>query len=662
MKKGIKICSLLLAVGLFTGILTSCTDKNESQGGSAGDSISSTTINKNHYASIKERNGEYLVKDGETDYKIIVSSEAKTNELDAASLIAEYFGKALDVKIQIIKDSQINSTSFTGKYISVGDTTLMRLSGIAIPLSEYGSSGFRIVTKQNTIFISGARNVYRTGTYYGAQEFLYHTINWRAYAKDEIRYDVLESLEFADYDIVEIPDFDNRRIGYQQIFAYPDVARLLRMSVKEEGVMDLSGHSHFQILPPSKYFKDHRDWYAWDPETETEWTEENDSEWYHSGQLCLTNEEMTEEFIAQLTNMFFEYPDVEYCHIGMQDNEYFCECYNCQEALKKYNTNTAGINVIFTNKVAKAVSENVAKVDPERNLKFETFAYHATFIPPADLVNGKWVPHCDEVIPADNVYIQFTPYASSGTEPLTSEFNYESDLAMQGWDALTDNISVWRYVIHFGKFQMQTKNWDVEGVDLRYYKSHGVTRIYDQGPIRDNVTQLTELRIWVTLKMMWDTSLEWETLAREFIENFYGVAAPDIQNMYDLMTTHYEYLATNFGFTSHQISIQPVDRPELWSFNYVDAQRKNMEAAFSAIEPLKVENPIEYNKYYWRVAAAYFENIYMQLEWYADRYTASHKSNLIKIMEELRVHYDINRMSEGSLTITTLLDKWRATQ
>ena len=663
MKKTMKILSVLLASCLFTGLLASCKDeakKNPTE--ESGNGVTAVTaMDENHYASVKERKNEYLVKEGQSDYKIVVSSEAKTNELDAAALIAEYFEKSLGVKLETVKDSRINSASTAGKYISVGDTTIMRSSGVAIPLDQYGTSGFRIVTKDRTVLLSGARNAFRAGTYYAAQEFLYHTINWRAYAKDEIKYDVLESVKLADYDVVEIPDFDMRRVGYKSVRNDSIYSRLLRLSVKEEGEMaNLSGHSHFEVLPPSKYFNAHKDWYTWDPEKTTAWTEETNQTFFTYGQLCLSNEEMTAEFVAQLTNMFLEQPTVDYCHIGMQDNTYFCECDNCQDMLVRYNTNTAGINVIFTNKVAKAVAENVAKVDPERNLKFETFAYYATIDPPAEFVDGKWVPHCDEVIPADNVYIQFTPLGTSGTEPLTSKFNTEYNQYLLGWDALTDNLSVWRYIIHFARYQIQIKNWDVEAEDLRYYKEHGVTRMYDQGPVHDNVTQLTELRIWVTSKLMWNTSLQWEALAREFIENFYGVAATGIQSMYDLMTTHYAYLAAKFGITEHHVSIAPVDTADLWSFNYVDAQRKNMESAFEAIERIKESDPGEYSKLYWRVAAAYFENIYMQLEWYADQYVTAHKSRLIKIMEDVTGYYELTRMQEGSLNMTTLLERWRA--
>ena len=82
-------------------------------------------------------------------------------------------------------------------------------------------------------------------------------------------------------------------------------------------------------------------------------------------QLCLTNEEMKAEFIKNLKVVISTHPNDKYILLGEEDSNTFCNCDNCQEAIKKYGT-PSGVDMIFVNPVAEEI-ENWLAGDPEEN-------------------------------------------------------------------------------------------------------------------------------------------------------------------------------------------------------------------------------------------------------------------------------------------------------
>ena len=201
----------------------------------------------------------------------------------------------------------------------------MRRSGVSVDLNKFGESGFRIVTKNDDVYISGARSALRRGTYYGAQEFLKYTIDWMAYAVDEVQYTESDQMPLYDFDVTEIPEFDSRRYGVYNLTSSVTYQRLMRLSIKDEEGLPLSGHSHFKILPPETYAPLHPEWYYWEAGSY------DSPEAYKNGQLCLSNEEMQKEFVNQLVRLFKAYPTVNFAHLGQQDNADPCDCANCKK-------------------------------------------------------------------------------------------------------------------------------------------------------------------------------------------------------------------------------------------------------------------------------------------------------------------------------------------
>ena len=649
------ILSIISCFLVLTTILGGCS-KN---GGKDAGIVNNYEGKGTHITKISETEN-YLVKDSATDYKILLPSEPKDYERYSAELLNKYYNLSTGINFEIVYDRDVNDSD-TGKYISLGDTSLARKSGVSVSVDKFGSSGYRIFTKDDDVYITGSRSQLREGTYYGTLEFLEHTIDWAFYAMDEIQYSVLSDIKFLNFDITEIPEFDNRRLRVKNLTDSYEYQRFLTLNIAEEERLPFSGHSHFEVLNQNVYAPEHPDWYIW--KDGTDYTHEDA---FKNGQLCIGNEEMRKEFVSQLVKYFNDNPEITFVHLGQQDNEIYCtgkypngEDKPCQCAEWLEETNYSGALVKFTNLVAREVTEIIQKTQPDRHLQFEMFAYLASMSPPARLENGVWVADSEDVIPDDNVIVQFTPLGANASQTIDHEANKTYYNYLLGWKSLTENISTWLYDVNFKTNVISHKNWDTLLHDMRVFSEHGVTRYYLQNMPHRIVPQMIEMRLWVESKLMWNVSLDYNTLAHEFIENYYGSAAPFVKQAFDAMTTYYEDLRANKG-VSGTVFVN-LNKKELWSFGYVESIRQLFEQGFAAIKKIQYSDSTAYEKYYWRLCGAYIENMFMQMEYYRADYGKEYCLETINIFEKTVDRMGLTTLDEYSDSYASYIAKWRAT-
>jgi hypothetical protein len=64
---------------------------------------------------------------------------------------------------------------------------------------------------------------------------------------------------------------------------------------------------------------------------------------------------------------------------------------------------------------------------------------------------------------------------------------------------------------------------------VKFFADHNVTGIFEQGAYTTNGAEMAELRAWVLAKLLWDPTRDGEALINEFIEGYYGPAAPHVK-------------------------------------------------------------------------------------------------------------------------------------
>lgn len=656
MKRWKRMISVALTGLLIGSTLASC-GGNQNQTETAGEA--DVWVGRGVHTAKVEATNDYIVKNDRTDYVLLLPEEPKKYETLAADLINQYMELSLGVTFPVVYSTGAE-TAESGKYISIGDTTLMRSSGISVSEEKFGATGFRIVTKGNDIYVSGARKGYRYGTYYGAQEFLSLTMDWEAYSYDEVQYNVLQDLKLSKYDVVEIPDFEYRHIRTQLLQDNIEYMNLMRLESHLEYELPIgSGHNHLKWLPYSTYGTLHPEWYVME-------TKEGGVKAPIA--LCLSNEEMTSAFVNVLVEWFHEYPDCDMALSGMSDSAIYCECENCEAWRQENNTTVSGQLIDFANRLCRQTNAILQQTEPDRVISIKTFGYSYGTFPPVHAEKGKWVPDSPLVLADPNVFVYFAPIFMNWSEAITSPENQTFKDYLDGWSVIChdNNIDVYQYNTNYNNILCMHKNFDTEARTLRAFSDAGATRMDMVHHGTRGQAGMIELRNYVHAKLMWNLNLNYNDLAYEFIEHYYGPAADDIAEMYQKQTSYYEYLHSRTDTPetprlSGGLRVGIMDA-KYWSFSYVDNIKNVMEHAYESIAYLEEKDKAAHSKYYWRIGSAYMENLLMQMQLYQTNYGKEYTYYVIDLMSSIASHCGLTQTAESnSSRLSTFYAKWRAT-
>ena len=339
-----------------------------------------------------------FLKNGKSDYKILIPDNADFYEEYAAKEFKRLFFDATGVTLSIVKDSDEKITNWEENqaYFSLGNTQIFKTSGVSNDFNLLKRDGYRIVTKGKTLILIGGGGY---GTVYAVYGFMERQFGYRYYHPEEVYIKKTADEELKEFDITDIPDFENRTGG--NYYSGSDA------SVKYKGIADCAirmrtfefwgkmrdgkpfwgswVHNHGAYLDGRKYEKAHPDWYS--PELT---------------QLCLSNEEMWKEFAKNVIRRVEKFTEQEYFGLGQEDAPTFCGCDRCKEQIKKYGK--SGIMMRFTNYVAREVEKWRKENAPERKVYVGTLAYHLTGEPPVKKdENGKYVPLDPSVVAEDTL-------------------------------------------------------------------------------------------------------------------------------------------------------------------------------------------------------------------------------------------------------------------
>ena len=64
------------------------------------------------------------MKNGATEYKILVSEEGKVTHAEAINELQLFFEEATEIKLEVVTDEEVFSAN--AKYLSIGDTSLLQ--------------------------------------------------------------------------------------------------------------------------------------------------------------------------------------------------------------------------------------------------------------------------------------------------------------------------------------------------------------------------------------------------------------------------------------------------------------------------------------------------------------------------------------------------------
>lgn len=266
-------------------------------------------------------------------------------------------------------------------------------------------------------------------------------------------------------------------------------------------------HSHFETLPPSRHFASHPEWYSEIGGRRV------------AKQLCLSNDEMAEAYIAETLRRLRTDPAVDFISVSQNDWAGPCDCVRCRAVVAEEGA-ISGLYLRFANRVAEAVEREFPSVT------VDTFAYRFTRKPPR------------LTRPRRNVTVRLCDIECAFNAPIATSGLDDDFLAdLREWGRLAPGrLYIWDYTTDFVSYMMPHPNLDVLGPNLRLFAESGVTGVFEQGNALCSAGSFAALEHWVIAHLLWDPSRDARGLRDAFILGYYGeAAAPHVRRCRDII-------------------------------------------------------------------------------------------------------------------------------
>lgn len=462
--------------------------------------------------SLKASSADYLFRNGQTDYSIVLAADASTSERTAAKELQAYLFQIGRVTLPVVQKS-----GGVGKHIYVG---WHKAVGCGRPAGSDDSFCYKKVGAD--LFIYGGSE---RGTMYGVYTFLERELGVHWYTSAYTHVPRLKQFALGEINHSESPAFGVRLDFYYDAMHHHDWAarNLLNSQYSSSDgnygrVVAYWGiHTFHTLVPPAIYFKHHPEYFSVRNGRRTD-----------KGQLCLSNAKMRKVLISNLKQTIADNPGYWCYDVSQNDNQYPCECTSCRQLVERYG-GQSGAMLWFVNKVA----EEIKKDFPDKYIG--TFAYRYTRQAPNSSIK-----------PADNVVIRLCDIECCMGHALTAcEQNRSFVSDLEAWKKRTDKIYIWNYTTCFHHYLLPFPNVAALVQNYRYFQSSNVVGILEEGAHDAPWSEFSELKQWLVAKLLWNPHQDADSLARLFIRDYYGKSAPYIQQYYELCqsqvtpTTHF---------------------------------------------------------------------------------------------------------------------------
>lgn len=498
-----------------------------------------------------------LWSQGTTHYDILVGKEASGSERTAAKELAFYLEQVSGVKFMVLEvatQHDVEQGTPNGrrakKHICVGHLAC-KLVWNDCKRYAPDDEGFEIAEHDGHLLINGGL---RRGTMYGVFTLLDEQVGVHWYTPSYTHVPHRASCTVKPTGSFAPRVFYRYDYGYDAIRNEVWCARnrmnmLPSPATNEYGGMESywGAHTFEKLLPAAEYFKQHPEYYSL-----------RNRKRIDNGQLCLSNPDVLPLVTERLRRYMKANPQFWGYDVSQNDNQLYCECRRCTALAKRYG-GQSGLMLWFVNQVARAVKDEY----PDKLIG--TFAYQYTRHAPRG------------IRPADNVVIRLCDIECCFLHPLDGCAENQRFLDdMKAWNRLTDKIFIWDYVVNFHFYHVPLPNHGVVGRNIQLLLEHGATGILELGAYDAVWSDFSEMRQWVMAQLLWDPSQNADSLAVQFIDDYYTVSAAEIKAYYQLLR---QLPTPNVHFGCHS---EPV--ASLYTPHFRQEAQRLLEAAASKAE------------------------------------------------------------------------------
>ncbi|RAK36248.1 UNVERIFIED_ORG: uncharacterized protein DUF4838 [Chitinophaga ginsengisegetis] len=428
-----------------------------------------------------------LVRQGHSEYVIVLPEQATKAESKAAGIFRDYIQRISGAALPVITEQQYKDQPA----VFIGNT-----SHSAGPAEIHGE-GYFAGSKNKQLFIRGGSG---QGVVYG----VYYTLQtYMGCRKDAAGPAVIPTVKDIRLNGA-ISDLREPAFLYRESYYPPsmDAEYLAWHGLHRfEDLWGIWGHSFFKILPPDTYFKEHPEYYS-----------------MVNGkrqplQLCLSNENVYTLTVEWFKKAIADNPDAMYWSIAPQDGGGGCTCDLCRKADAEEG-GPQGSLIRFVNRVAKQFPDQ----------RFTTLAYGYTAKAPL------------KTKPAVNVYIMLSTIDAFRQEPLvqaSSAAGFRKNL--EGWEGTTGNLFIWDYTTQFTNYLNPFPDYGNLQSNLQYFATHHVKGVFSQGS-GETYGDMAEYNSYVQAALLWQPDADIKKITSDFLKGYYGPAAPAMGQYLDALT------------------------------------------------------------------------------------------------------------------------------
>jgi len=474
-----------------------------------------------------------LSREGKSDYVIVVPNEATPVEQTAARELREHVARVTGAAFPVVCEAE---TPQDAPRILVGDGAATRKLLPGFDPTKLSPDAIVVKTVGRDLVLAGHP---RRGTLYAVYTFLEDAVGVRWWTPTEAHIPKRATLSVSRLDVAYAPKIIDRATRYLHLSdgCFTDHSLVTEEEQRAMGMfsarMRLNGHDHYSIpdeyggpngligwvhtfyqinglLPVAKYFDEHPDWYSLIKGKRTK----------ERSQLCLTNEEMRREMVRVAKERIRANPGATMISISQNDWRGYCECEKCK-ALDEHEGTQAGTLIHFIN----AVVEEVEKEFP--GILIETLAYQYTRKPPKHVR-----PRHNVVIRLCSIECSFVETLAEGKDAANIAFRRD----VEGWARISPQLYIWDYVTNFRSYLVPHPNFHVLAPNLRYFVNKGAIGIFEQGDSGCRVGDFVRLRAWYLAHLLWNPDIDEKELLDEFMNGYYGAAAPLLIEYINLMS------------------------------------------------------------------------------------------------------------------------------
>lgn len=463
---------------------------------------------------------EYIVKNGKSDYVIVVENNPSSELKTAASELTSFFAEATGVSLKTVQDKE--TTGKEKKMISLGATSYTRIA-LGTLGEDLGAGDYRIATKDGKIFVLGGSD---RGVISGVYKLLNVLFGFEFYQKNVYELNTgVRTLNYFNADVTQKAAIAYRA-DYSGMNDYGSTINSTRLGLMTDASIVVGGtHNSLEVLKPEVYGVSHSAWFA-----------------TSGDQLCYTAHgdekelnEMVEVVAENLYKAFMNSDALNRTFAGFQmmDNKNWCGCAACTEAEALYGAKS-GAMLKTCNMIGARVNEMLRAAGDDRVISILPLLYNATEnVPVVSDGNGKY-----SMNPALGTLEYVTPlWACMVMKDHAKGWGDEENVAaldmLEKMNAAFENFWIWDYGVDFNDYLVPFDTFNTMKKDFEILSRYKIgLYLYQLANSARNVTGFNGLKVYLYSKLAFDPTLDAEELTDNYFANVYGAGGDAMKKIY----------------------------------------------------------------------------------------------------------------------------------